>query len=267
VLQATSYFLDKMRPKKLLDTQDEVAALIAAVIHDVDHPARTSSFLVNSKDKLALLYNDIAVLENHHAALGFMLTRQSDDANILKNLDRNEYESMRHNVIDMVLATEMAKHFEHLQRFIHICKANLKNADEDNSVKSGATYMSDYVMNSPENRRQILRMVIKCADVSNPARDLPTMKVWANRIAEEYFQQTDEERRRQLPVVMPNFDRATCSIPHSQLKFMEVFLMNMFEHWDSFLDIPEIANQLQTNYKYWRELDDQQTPSKATGDS
>ena len=49
--------------------------------------------------------------------------------------------------------------------------------------------MSDYVMSSPENRRQILRMVIKCADVSNPARDLPTMKVWANRIAEEYFQQ------------------------------------------------------------------------------
>lgn len=35
----------------------------------------------------------------------------------------------------------------------------------------------------------------------------------------------------------------------------------------AFLDIPEIANQLQTNYKYWRELDDQQTPSKATGDS
>ena len=42
---------------------------------------------------------------------------------------------MRHNVIDMVLATEMAKHFEHLQRFIHICKANIKNADEDLSVK------------------------------------------------------------------------------------------------------------------------------------
>lgn len=51
--------------------------------------------------------------------------------------------------------------------------------------------MSDYVLNSPENRRQILRMVIKCADVSNPARDTPVMKVWANRIAEEYFQQVN----------------------------------------------------------------------------
>ena len=44
--------------------------------------------------------------------------------------------------------------------------------------------------------------------------------------------QTDEERARKLPVVMPAFDRETCSIPHSQLKFIEVFLLNMFEHWD-----------------------------------
>ena len=49
--------------------------------------------------------------------------------------------------------------------------------------------MSDLVINSPENRRQILRMLIKCADVSNPARELKTCEIWANRIAEEYFQQ------------------------------------------------------------------------------
>lgn len=162
----------------------------------------------------------------------------------------------------MVLATEMAKHFEHLQKFIHICKAHLKTVEDEISVKvmlirvqylakyglisyslsctwtcwfvlqSGMTTVSDIVNNSRENRRQILRMVIKCADVSNPAREQHICKEWANRIAEEYFQQVEEERARKLPVVMPNFDRATCSIPHSQLKFIEVFLLNMFEHWD-----------------------------------
>ena len=35
----------------------------------------------------------------------------------------------------------------------------------------------------------IKRMLIKCADVSNPARPLPVCKEWANRIAEEYFAQ------------------------------------------------------------------------------
>ena len=40
----------------------------------------------------------------------------------------------------------------------------------------------------------LCRMLIKCADVSNPARPLEHCKVWAERIAEEYFAQTDDEK-------------------------------------------------------------------------
>ncbi len=35
----------------------------------------------------------------------------------------------------------------------------------------------------------IKRMLIKCADVSNPARPLVLCREWAGRIAEEYFLQ------------------------------------------------------------------------------
>ena len=35
----------------------------------------------------------------------------------------------------------------------------------------------------------IKRMLIKCADVSNPARPLALCREWAERIAEEYFAQ------------------------------------------------------------------------------
>ena len=41
----------------------------------------------------------------------------------------------------------------------------------------------------PENVAILKRMLIKCADVSNPARPLEICKVWAHRIAEEYFSQ------------------------------------------------------------------------------
>ena len=37
-------------------------------------------------------------------------------------------------------------------------------------------------------------MLIKCADVSNPSRPLEHCRVWAERIAEEYFAQTDDEK-------------------------------------------------------------------------
>ena len=58
-------------------------------------------------------------MENHHASLAFQLTRQSDDTNIFKNLTRDEYRVLRSIIIDMVLATEMSKHFEHLNKFLN----------------------------------------------------------------------------------------------------------------------------------------------------
>lgn len=73
-----------------LDQLDEVAALIAATVHDVDHPGRTNSFLCNAGSELAILYNDTAVLESHHAALAFQLTVRDSKSNIFKNIDRSD---------------------------------------------------------------------------------------------------------------------------------------------------------------------------------
>lgn len=73
-----------------LDQLDEVAALIAATVHDVDHPGRTNSFLCNAGSELAILYNDTAVLESHHAALAFQLTVRDSKSNIFKNTERSD---------------------------------------------------------------------------------------------------------------------------------------------------------------------------------
>lgn len=43
-----------------------------------------SAFLANSSNELALLYNDVSVLESHHAALTFKLTLRDDRVNIFK---------------------------------------------------------------------------------------------------------------------------------------------------------------------------------------
>ena len=87
-----------------------MAALIAAAIHDVDHPGRNNSFLVNSSDKLAILYNDDSVLENHHLAVAFQLLQDSS-CNFLENLKSTQVKALRKMIIDMVLATDMDKHF------------------------------------------------------------------------------------------------------------------------------------------------------------
>ncbi|XP_052520219.1 high affinity cAMP-specific and IBMX-insensitive 3',5'-cyclic phosphodiesterase 8A-like [Budorcas taxicolor] len=255
VLHATAYFLCRERAKQTLDPLDEVGALIAATIHDVDHPGRTNSFLCNAGSELAILYNDMAVLEHHHAALAFQLTTGDDKCNIFKNMERNDYQTLRQGIIDMVLATEMTKHFEHVNKFVNIINKPLAALEEDEETDKDQEAINT-MLRTPENRTLIKRMLIKCADVSNPCRPLEQCIEWAARISEEYFSQTDEEKQRDLPVVMPVFDRNTCSIPKSQISFIDYFITDMFDAWDAFVDLPELMQHLDNNFKYWKGLDD-----------
>uniref|UniRef100_A0A7N6ADL8 Phosphodiesterase n=1 Tax=Anabas testudineus TaxID=64144 RepID=A0A7N6ADL8_ANATE len=254
VLHATAYFLRKERVKNNLDQLDEVAALIAATVHDVDHPGRTNSFLCNAGSELAILYNDTAVLESHHAALAFQLTVRDSKSNIFKNIDRNQFRTLRQAIIDMVLATEMTRHFEHVSKFVNSINKPMASVNSDCEGQANNR-------NSPENRLLIKRMLIKCADVANPCRPLELCIEWAGRISEEYFAQTDEEKRQGLPVVMPVFDRNTCSVPKSQISFIDYFITDMFDAWDAFASLPGLVEHLSENYKYWKRLDEMKCKS------
>uniref|UniRef100_A0A673BHW0 Phosphodiesterase n=1 Tax=Sphaeramia orbicularis TaxID=375764 RepID=A0A673BHW0_9TELE len=254
VLHATAYFLRKERVKSSLDQLDEVAALIAATVHDVDHPGRTNSFLCNAGSELAILYNDTAVLESHHAALAFQLTVRDSKSNIFKNIERNQFRTLRQAIIDMVLATEMTRHFEHVSKFVNSINKPMASVNSDCEGQAN-------IRNSPENRLLIKRMLIKCADVSNPCRPLELCIEWAGRISEEYFAQTDEEKRQGLPVVMPVFDRNTCSVPKSQISFIDYFITDMFDAWDAFASLPGLMEHLSENYKYWKGLDEMKCKS------
>lgn len=53
--------------------------LISAFVHDTDHPGVNNLYLVNTRDKLALRYNDKSVLENHHIAMAFNTMLKSNE--------------------------------------------------------------------------------------------------------------------------------------------------------------------------------------------
>ncbi|XP_026763013.2 high affinity cAMP-specific and IBMX-insensitive 3',5'-cyclic phosphodiesterase 8 isoform X3 [Galleria mellonella] len=261
VLQAVAFFLEKERLKCLLEPLEAAAALVAAAAHDVDHPGTSSAFLCNSLDPLAILYNDVSVLESHHAALTFKLTLSDDRVNIFKNLDREMFKTIRHNVIDMILATEMTKHYEHLAKFVNVFYATSGGSKEDGlqadvSKTDEPLSLDTTALSLPENLVLVKRMMIKCADVSNASRPQKFAFEWAKRIADEYFLQTDEEKAKDLPVVMPMFDRATCSIPRSQIGFIDYIIMDMMEAWAAFIDMPELVSHARSNHQRWRELDE-----------
>nr|CAD7567491.1 unnamed protein product [Timema californicum] len=200
VMQAAAGFLKTDRLMQTLDSLDRAICLIAAAAHDVDHPGKSSAFLCNSDSDLSLLYNDLSVLESHHAALTFKLTMSDERVNIFKGLERDTYKVVRQNIIDMILATEMTRHFEHLAKFVNVfCKGGMQ--DEENA-------------------------------------------------------ETDEEKANNLPVVMPLFDRSTCSIPKSQIGFMEFIIRDMFEAWEAFIEMPELLQYMERNYIFWKDLEE-----------
>ncbi|XP_072942317.1 high affinity cAMP-specific and IBMX-insensitive 3',5'-cyclic phosphodiesterase 8 isoform X2 [Epargyreus clarus] len=256
VLQAVAYFLEKERLKSVLEPLEAAAALLAAAAHDVDHPGTSSAFLCNARHPLAILYNDVCVLESHHAALTFKLTLNDERVNIFKNLDRDTYKTVRHNLIDMILATEMTKHFEHLAKFVNVFYAKSSGSKEDGMHTDEPLSLDTTQLSLPENVILVKRMMIKCADVSNASRPQKFAFEWARRIAEEYFLQTDEEKAKDLPVVMPMFDRATCSIPRSQIGFIDYIIIDMMEAWAAFIEMPELVSHARSNHQRWRELDD-----------
>lgn len=49
------------------------------------------------------------------------------------------------------------------------------------------------LVSSADEINLVRRMMIKCADVSNPTRPLKMCVEWARRIAEEYFSQVTKQ--------------------------------------------------------------------------
>ncbi|KAK6731440.1 hypothetical protein RB195_007731 [Necator americanus] len=244
VLQATSYFLDSPAVAAHVSENHAVAAILAAAVHDLDHPGRGNAFLINTRQSLAVLYNDHSVLENHHVALAFQLTlQQNSNVNIFSNLSREEFTAMRHAMVEMVLATDISRHFEYLVKF---SKMNLVDVPDD--ARDG-------------NSLIICNMLVKCADISNPTREWSLCQKWAYRIVEEYFDQTREEREKGLPVTMEVFDRKTCNVPMTQCGFIDMFVREAFVSFSEFASLEHLSTQLEANYEQWKGQSSSWTPA------
>jgi hypothetical protein len=104
VLHCIHTLANTAKIKDIWSEMELLAMYFAAIIHDHDHPGLTNNFLVTTSDPKAVLYNDKAVLENHHSASSFLVLTKPEN-NFLGHLTKLEFKSIREVVIDLVLAT------------------------------------------------------------------------------------------------------------------------------------------------------------------
>ncbi|KDR18814.1 Calcium/calmodulin-dependent 3',5'-cyclic nucleotide phosphodiesterase 1C, partial [Zootermopsis nevadensis] len=193
VAQTVHYMLCQTGLMNWLTDLEIFATLVAAIIHDYEHTGTTNNFHVMSGTETALLYNDRAVLENHHISASFRVMKD-DECNILQNLSREEFREFRTLVIDMVLATDMSFHFQQLKNM-----KNLLTLAEPSVDKSKA-----------------LSLVLHCCDISHPAKRWDLHHRWTMLLLEEFFRQGDKERELGLPF-SPLCDRKNTLVAESQI--------------------------------------------------
>ncbi|XP_035828763.1 calcium/calmodulin-dependent 3',5'-cyclic nucleotide phosphodiesterase 1A [Aplysia californica] len=196
IAQTVHYVLSQSRLAQWLTDLEVFATLVAALIHDFEHTGTTNNFHINTSSEVALLYNDRAVLENHHISAAFRLVRE-EEHNILCNLSKEEYREFRSLVIDMVLATDMSFHFQQIK--------NMKS-----------------LLGMPENieKSKVLSLVLHCADISHPAKDWELHERWTGLLLEEFFRQGDREQELGLPF-SPLCDRKNTLVAESQIGFID----------------------------------------------
>ncbi|KAJ3142635.1 cAMP-specific 3',5'-cyclic phosphodiesterase 4D, partial [Irineochytrium annulatum] len=213
------------------------SAFIAAAVHDVDHPAVNNNFLIQSSHPLAVFYNDLSVLEFHHASRAFEIAANAE-TNIFESFTLEDRKAIRKMVIAMVVATDLTKHFHYIN--------TLKSKLAASSVK----------FEEPADRSLILDVAIKCADLSNPTRGLEISKKWAVLVLEEFFNQGERERELGLPVSM-FMDRAETNIPKCQMGFIDLMVEPLFEVWSQCvaLDVSqECLKNISNNRAYWESI-------------
>lgn len=78
------------------------------------------------------------------------------------------------------------------------------------------------------NMFQLSMVLIKVADISNEARPLDVAEPWLDNLLQEFFKQSDAEKLEGLPVT-PFMDRDKVTKPSSQVSFIGLVLMPLFE--------------------------------------
>nr|CAH8865010.1 unnamed protein product [Trichobilharzia regenti]CAH8865012.1 unnamed protein product [Trichobilharzia regenti] len=231
VVQSTHILLNAQSLESVFTDLEIFTVLFACAIHDVGHPGVTNQYLINTNDKLAILYNDSSVLENHHLAIAFSLLGQPGH-DVFENFPRKQRLSSRRMIIDMVLATDMSKHMSLL--------ADLKTMVETKKV-AGSSILT---LESYIDRMQILQNMVHCADLSNPAKPLDLYRQWTGRVMEELFRQGDKERELGIDI-SPICDRNTATIEKSQVSFIDYIVHPLWETWSD-LVYPDAQNILET---------------------
>ncbi|KPM36842.1 hypothetical protein AK830_g9716 [Neonectria ditissima] len=204
---------EKSAVASLVTPFEALTLLITAIGHDVGHPGVNNGFLVTLNAPLAQLYNDQSVLESFHCAAYSQILRRHWPSAF-------EDTKMRRLMISSILATDMGLHFDYMKKL-----GDLQERLQENNSTDGWNGRQ-----LEENRTLACSLLIKCADISNVARNHEIALQWTYILSEEFSRQASMESELgiQSSLMAPPKQDVT-SLSKGQLGFMNLFATPLFQ--------------------------------------
>jgi len=207
---------------------DMYAMLVAGAIHDYNHLGVSNQFLATTDHELAIRYNNRSILESHATASAYEVINCAP-TDPFSGLNKADRKAARNIIIECVMATDLCHHTDVLMQF-------KKFAEEHQKQKAPAAQK----VVSEGLKHNAIKMAIKCADISNPARPYPIYEQWIHRVMAEFCGMGDVEKALGLassPFCDSNQPPDCAS--RCQRGFINYIVMPLFSALKNFL--PEVS--------------------------
>ncbi|TCD60865.1 3',5'-cyclic-nucleotide phosphodiesterase, partial [Steccherinum ochraceum] len=230
----------------ILTKEDVMALCIAAVGHDAGHPGLTNGFMKNAQTPLSVLYDDKSVLEQMHYSLMLQVMRRTGLSVLLDGESGTSGCKKLLNAI--ILATDLGVHDQFMQSF-------------EDLISNGISATDPF-------KAKVLacQALIKCADISNPARPYTVSQHWAAALSSEWSSQVILEKHLHLPPsVYPSVN--ALGEAKGQVFFIGRFAGPLFKLVGRGIPpLEQFSEQCQENLAMWRERLDTFSKEEAHAD-
>lgn len=169
-----------------------------------------------------------------HSALTYELL---NDHEVLNHLSRDQWNTMRRVITELILATDMMRHFKLMKKFTE--------RYANRALPMGAF----------DDKLMLYKMCMKCADLGHAGKTEELHNKWSLKVVEEFFHQGDMEREQGLPISM-FCDRQNVDLSSSQSDFICKIVKPLFQAVNVVVRSSDIESviimQLDANVEFWK---------------
>ena len=234
VTQFVAYQVKTAQLDKVFTKLELYCLLVAAICHDANHDGFTNVYNEKAETPLGILFKNQSVMETHHCQVAIHVSTK-EECNIFSGFDSATYKHIWTMIIQLILATDMAKHHSTLQA------ANEK-LDK-----------SPIDPNKEADRMMVMELVLKCGDISNVSRPFELADKWCDVLCEEFFRQGDLEKTNGMEYTSPLNDRAHLDKPKSQIGFYTFVCLPLYETAARAVPALQVnVDQIKSNLAVWK---------------